>query len=52
MQAVPSAGIKVCGAGGGGCFLIVHPRDQRELVESIVRDNDMDILPFSIDKPL
>ncbi|WP_127718171.1 hypothetical protein [Halobacteriovorax sp. HLS] len=52
VQAVPSAGLKVCGAGGGGCFLIVHPSEQRELVESIVTSNDMDILPFSIDKPL
>mgnify|MGYP000283025754 CR=1 FL=1 len=52
VQAVPNAGLKVCGAGGGGCFLIIHPQDKRELVESIVSENDMEILPFSVDKPL
>jgi D-glycero-alpha-D-manno-heptose-7-phosphate kinase len=52
VQAVPSAGLKVCGAGGGGCFLIIHPKDKRELVESIVTENDMEVLPFSVDKPL
>ncbi|OUR98486.1 hypothetical protein A9Q84_03485 [Halobacteriovorax marinus] len=49
---VPSAGIKVCGAGGGGCFLIIHPEDKRSVVENIINENDMEILPFSIDKPL
>ena len=52
VQAIPSAGLKVCGAGGGGCFLIIHPSDKREVVENIVVENDMEILPFSVDKPL
>ncbi|CBW25619.1 putative sugar kinase [Halobacteriovorax marinus SJ] len=52
VEKVPSAGMKVCGAGGGGCFLIVHPADKKEDVEKIIQENEMDILPFAIEKPL
>ena len=52
VEKVPSAGIKVCGAGGGGCFLIIHPEGSRDLVNQVVSENEMDVLPFSIEKPL
>lgn len=52
VEKVPTAGIKVCGAGGGGCFLIIHPKDARGLVEQVISENEMDVLPFSIEKPL
>lgn len=43
-------GIKVCGAGGGGCFIMVGTKISE--VEKIVADNKMQILPLKIDLPL
>ncbi|MCB9061348.1 MAG: hypothetical protein H6622_07490 [Halobacteriovoraceae bacterium] len=47
-----NAGIKVCGAGGGGCFLIVHQADSQSKVAKIINDHKMQILEFDISKPL
>lgn len=52
VEVVPTAGMKVCGAGGGGCFLIIHPSSAKENVSKIILENEMDILPFSIENPL
>ena len=49
---VPSIGIKVCGAGGGGCFMLLHEPKERKKVEKAVLDKNMTILPFKIDTPL
>ncbi len=49
---VPSLGIKVCGAGGGGCFLLLHLPHEREKVEKAVLAANMRVLPFKIDKAL
>ncbi len=43
-------GIKVCGAGGGGCFILVGTNSSE--VESIVSKAKMQILPLHIDPPL
>tara|TARA_B100000925_G_scaffold291342_1_gene279058 strand:+ start:3660 stop:4685 length:1026 start_codon:yes stop_codon:yes gene_type:complete len=43
-------GIKVCGAGGGGCFLIIS--DQKSEVNSLVESNGMEVLPFEIMQPV
>ena len=45
-------GIKVCGAGGGGCFLIAHPKTEKENVANVVRSMNMTVLPFVIEAPL
>ena len=43
-------GIKVCGAGGGGCFLLVGVTVQE--VESLLSQENMKILTLKIDFPL
>ena len=45
-------GVKVCGAGGGGCFLLIHPPEARSLIQQEVGKTDMDILPLEIENPL
>jgi D-glycero-alpha-D-manno-heptose-7-phosphate kinase len=45
-------GIKVCGAGGGGCFLIIHPEVPKSDVEKIVTEHEMKVLDFYIEEPL
>ena len=45
-------GLKVCGAGGGGCFLLVHPPESRPLIEREVAKTRMNILPLQIQAPL
>ena len=51
-EEVQELGIKVCGAGGGGCFILIHQPNKREIVEKAVTDKGMTILPFKIDSPL
>ncbi len=45
-------GMKVCGAGGGGCFILVHEKEAKEEIIQIVEDSDFTHLEFTIDKPL
>lgn len=45
-------GIKVCGAGGGGCFLIVHPENQKDEVRKLINKYNMHELQFVVEKPL
>ena len=45
-------GLKVCGAGGGGCFLLIHKDVQVSEVENEVNALDMKLLPLSILPPL
>lgn len=47
-----NVGMKVCGAGGGGCFLLVHSPDVRNQLKLIIENSGMKILPFAIEKPL
>lgn len=49
---VPELGIKVCGAGGGGCFLLVHSEDSRQDVQKLVNEKGMKVLDFKIEAPL
>ena len=48
----PGTGLKVCGAGGGGCFLLIHLPEYRESIQKIVPLFDMKILDFKIAFPL
>lgn len=45
-------GMKMCGAGGGGCFLITHPKEAKEQINTIVQSHSMKVLPFEICEPL
>lgn len=47
-----NVGMKVCGAGGGGCFLIVHSPELKTQIENVVHKTGMKYLPFTIEKPL
>lgn len=49
---VPEVGIKVCGAGGGGCFLLTHKKGERKLISPFIEKAGMKILDFQIEKPL
>jgi D-glycero-alpha-D-manno-heptose-7-phosphate kinase len=49
----PHLGMKVCGAGGGGCFLLVHkPEDQLFIRDYIKEQTKMRVLPLKVDDPL
>jgi D-glycero-alpha-D-manno-heptose-7-phosphate kinase len=45
-------GLKMCGAGGGGCFILVHKDIDRSLIKSKVEEHGMSILPFEVEAPL
>ncbi len=49
---LPNAGMKVCGAGGGGCFIVTHQDDQRDEVDSLIDEFKMQRLEFCIEKPI
>jgi len=45
-------GMKICGAGGGGCFLLTHKPADRELVDSLIEKYRMTKLEFNVEQPL
>lgn len=45
-------GMKICGAGGGGCFLITHKATDREYIDQLLAKFQMKRLPFIVEKPL
>lgn len=45
-------GIKVCGAGGGGCFLVAHDKKEKSHVVEAIRAANMTELPFIVEAPL
>lgn len=45
-------GYKMCGAGGGGCFLVFHSPDKSSEVEDIAKKHGMAKLDFEILPPL
>jgi len=47
----PSLGLKVCGAGGGGCFLAIHSPENKQSVLKLVKEYSMQELPFKILPP-
>lgn len=51
-EVVPKLGMKVCGAGGGGCFLLIHAPDFTDSVARAIEQAGMEKLEFSIEKPL
>lgn len=45
-------GLKMCGAGGGGCFILVHKGLDPKVIEAKVKEHGMEILPFKVESPL
>ncbi|MBF0297836.1 MAG: hypothetical protein HQK51_03905 [Oligoflexia bacterium] len=45
-------GIKVCGAGGGGCFLLIHQANDRQLIDEKIKDFSMQRLKLEIMEPI
>lgn len=45
-------GLKMCGAGGGGCFILVHKGMDPKVIEAKVKAHGMEILPFKVEAPL
>jgi D-glycero-alpha-D-manno-heptose-7-phosphate kinase len=45
-------GLKMCGAGGGGCFIIIHEKHQMQFVANTLKKHNMDKIAFEIIKPL
>lgn len=45
-------GLKMCGAGGGGCFILVHKGIDPKVIEAHVKEHGMEILPFKVESPL
>ena len=45
-------GMKICGAGGGGCFLITHHPSDREYIDQLLVKFEMKRLPFNVEKPI
>lgn len=52
LNSYPKTGLKVCGAGGGGCFLLIHRPEDRTGIEKLILDSSMDLLNFKIAPPL
>ncbi len=45
-------GTKMCGAGGGGCFLLVHDGQSQDIITKKAAEFGMQVLPFEIEMPL
>lgn len=45
-------GYKMCGAGGGGCFILTHKKDDKELIRRKLNEGSMKELPFIIKEPI
>lgn len=43
-------GMKMCGAGGGGCFILTHKAENKAQVEAAIKKTPMQVLEFKIDK--
>ena len=49
---VSYVGMKPCGAGGGGHFILVHGPQDASLVEEIITTSGLKKIPFSVSPPL
>lgn len=44
-------GMKMCGAGGGGCFILAHKAQDKEQIQREIEKTPMKVLEFKIDSP-
>ena len=51
-QEFSQIGIKMCGAGGGGCFILTHKEMDRVKIHQRIEQSQMQVLPFEILSPL
>lgn len=49
---LPGAGLKMCGAGGGGCFILIHGPNDRNVIEQELEKAQMLRLDFTISQPI
>ena len=45
-------GFKMCGAGGGGCFILIHSPELKQVVKGQVGAFGMQVLPYQVAPPL
>lgn len=45
-------GMKICGAGGGGCFLLTHTPSDKNYIEGLIDKFNMKKLDFNVEPPL
>lgn len=45
-------GLKMCGAGGGGCFIITHSKEAKTQIRIKISEYNFQELEFKIEKPL
>lgn len=45
-------GIKMCGAGGGGCFILTHEKEVKAEIQELINQSKMEVLDFFIESPL
>lgn len=45
-------GLKMCGAGGGGCFILLTKGMDPKTIQQKVSEHGMEILPFKVESPL
>lgn len=48
----PALGLKMCGAGGGGCFILTHRPEHKERLRLAILEQGMEVLDFRIDDPI
>ena len=41
-------GHKMCGAGGGGCFVLTHSNVERSSLQPLIEDHSMEVLEYQI----
>jgi D-glycero-alpha-D-manno-heptose-7-phosphate kinase len=46
------SGLKMCGAGGGGCFILTHKPEHKKEISKAIKEVSFLELDFKIDKPL
>lgn len=45
-------GIKMCGAGGGGCFILTHKASDKQGLRQAIGQSNMEVLDFYVDRPI